>query len=155
MGQGLHTKVAQVVAHDLGIPLQDVYIAETATGGSPPPSGWQRASTRCTAQPLCGPRRRLSTCYSPVPHVPRTPLPALLAPSTPLHPASLPLPPTADKVPNASPTAASASSDMYGAAAADACAQLNGRLKPYYEKMPGKGFKARARNAHGAPRRQR
>ncbi|PSC76668.1 Xanthine dehydrogenase [Micractinium conductrix] len=77
MGQGLHTKVAQVVAHDLGIPLQDVYIAETAT----------------------------------------------------------------DKVPNASPTAASASSDMYGAAAADACAQLNGRLKPYYEKMPGKGFK--------------
>ena len=33
MGQGLHTKVAQVVAHDLKISLQQVYIAETATGG--------------------------------------------------------------------------------------------------------------------------
>jgi hypothetical protein len=33
MGQGLHTKVAQVVAHDLRIPLDRVYIAETATGG--------------------------------------------------------------------------------------------------------------------------
>ncbi|EFN53303.1 hypothetical protein CHLNCDRAFT_136969 [Chlorella variabilis] len=77
MGQGLHTKVAQVVAHDLKISLQQVYIAETAT----------------------------------------------------------------DKVPNASPTAASASSDMYGAAAADACRQLNERLAPYYEKMAGKPFK--------------
>jgi xanthine dehydrogenase/oxidase len=77
MGQGLHTKVAQVVAHDLRIPLDRVYIAETAT----------------------------------------------------------------DKVPNASPTAASASSDMYGAAAADACRQLNDRLAPYYAKMPGKSFK--------------
>ena len=52
--QGLHTKVAQVAAAALGLPLSAVYIAETAT----------------------------------------------------------------DKVPNASPTAASASSDMYGAAGA-------------------------------------
>jgi xanthine dehydrogenase/oxidase len=65
MGQGLHTKVAQVVAQSLRVPLSDVYVAETAT----------------------------------------------------------------DKVPNASPTAASASSDMYGAAAADACRQLNERLE--------------------------
>jgi hypothetical protein len=54
MGQGLHTKVAQVAAAALGLPLSAVYIAETAT----------------------------------------------------------------DKVPNASPTAASASSDMYGGAGA-------------------------------------
>ncbi len=36
-----------------------------------------------------------------------------------------------DKVPNASPTAASASSDMYGGAVLDACRQLNERLAPY------------------------
>ena len=54
--QGLHTKVAQVAAAALGLPLGAIYIAETAT----------------------------------------------------------------DKVPNASPTAASASSDMYGAAGAAA-----------------------------------
>jgi xanthine dehydrogenase/oxidase len=52
MGQGLHTKMAQVAAHALGLPLDAVYIAETAT----------------------------------------------------------------DKVPNASSTAASASSDLYGGA---------------------------------------
>ncbi|KAL3157593.1 hypothetical protein ABBQ32_012044 [Trebouxia sp. C0010 RCD-2024] len=76
MGQGLHTKVAQVAAADLGLPLSSVYIAETAT----------------------------------------------------------------DKVPNSSPTAASASSDMYGSATADACAQLNARLKPYREKRPDSSF---------------
>lgn len=76
MGQGLHTKVAQVAAADLGIPLSSVYIAETAT----------------------------------------------------------------DKVPNSSPTAASASSDMYGSATADACAQLNARLKPYRERRPDSSF---------------
>lgn len=54
MGQGLHTKVAQVAAASLGLPLGAIYIAETAT----------------------------------------------------------------DKVPNASPTAASASSDLYGGAGA-------------------------------------
>ena len=36
-----------------------------------------------------------------------------------------------DKVPNASPTAASASSDMYGGAVMDACRQINERLEPY------------------------
>lgn len=76
MGQGLHTKVAQVVAQSLGLPLQQVFISETAT----------------------------------------------------------------DKVPNASPTAASASSDMYGAAAADACQQLNARLAPFKAKMPASSF---------------
>lgn len=66
------------------------------------------------------------------------PIQAVLRPLAPVH-----LPPlaAADKVPNASPTAASASSDMYGAAAADACRQLNERLAPYYAKMPGKSFK--------------
>jgi len=36
-----------------------------------------------------------------------------------------------DAVPNASPTAASASSDLYGGAVADACRQLMQRLRPY------------------------
>ena len=34
------------------------------------------------------------------------------------------------QVPNASPTAASASSDMYGAAVLDACEQLKARMQP-------------------------
>lgn len=76
MGQGLHTKVCQIVAHDLGVPLETVHISETAT----------------------------------------------------------------DKVPNATPTAASASSDLYGAAAADACAQLNARLAPYRQDFPDASF---------------
>ena len=84
MGQGLHTKVCQIVAQALGCPLSSVHIAETAT----------------------------------------------------------------DKVPNSSPTAASASSDMYGAAAADACAQINARLAPYREKMPGKSLKEIAQAAY-------
>lgn len=50
----------------------------------------------------------------------------------------------APQVPNASPTAASASSDMYGGAATDACRQLNDRLKPYREQMPGKPFAVRS-----------
>lgn len=85
MGQGLHTKVCQVVAQALGCPLSSVHIAETAT----------------------------------------------------------------DKVPNASPTAASASSDMYGSAATDACAQLNARLAPYREKLgPGASLKEVAQAAY-------
>jgi len=40
-----------------------------------------------------------------------------------------------EKVPNASPTAASASSDMYGDATQDACLQIMERLKPVREKM--------------------
>ncbi|KAL1832088.1 hypothetical protein ACET3Z_001739 [Daucus carota] len=66
MGQGLHTKVAQIAASCFNIPLSSVFISETST----------------------------------------------------------------DKVPNASPTAASASSDMYGAAVLDACEQLKARMQP-------------------------
>ena len=76
MGQGLHTKVSQVVAQALGVPMDAIHISETST----------------------------------------------------------------DKVPNASPTAASASSDMYGAAAADACAQINERLQPFKTKMRNASF---------------
>ncbi|CAK9146742.1 unnamed protein product [Ilex paraguariensis] len=66
MGQGLHTKVAQIAASSFNIPLSSVFISETST----------------------------------------------------------------DKVPNASPTAASASSDMYGAAVLDACEQIKARMEP-------------------------
>ncbi|KXZ53315.1 hypothetical protein GPECTOR_7g1209 [Gonium pectorale] len=77
MGQGLHTKMAQVAAQALNVPLSKVFISETST----------------------------------------------------------------DKVPNASPTAASASSDMYGAAVLDACRQLAERLAPYRAKLPGGTWK--------------
>jgi xanthine dehydrogenase large subunit len=66
MGQGLHTKIRQIAAETLGIPLDAVRIMPTRT----------------------------------------------------------------DKVPNTSPTAASASTDMNGAAVADACRQLQARLAP-------------------------
>ncbi|KAE9585980.1 putative xanthine dehydrogenase [Lupinus albus] len=66
MGQGLHTKVAQIAASAFNIPLTSVFISETST----------------------------------------------------------------DKVPNSSPTAASASSDMYGAAVLDACDQIKARMEP-------------------------
>ncbi|KAG1664511.1 hypothetical protein FOA52_007775 [Chlamydomonas sp. UWO 241] len=77
MGQGLHTKMCQVVAQALQVPLAKVFISETST----------------------------------------------------------------QTVPNASPTAASASSDMYGAALLDACRQLNERLAPFRESHGSKGWK--------------
>ncbi|GFR49634.1 hypothetical protein Agub_g11707 [Astrephomene gubernaculifera] len=77
MGQGLHTKMAQVAAQALNVPLSKVFISETST----------------------------------------------------------------DKVPNASPTAASASSDMYGGAVLDACRQLNERLAPYRAKLSSGSWK--------------
>lgn len=70
MGQGLHTKVAQVAASAFNISLSAVFISETST----------------------------------------------------------------DKVPNASPTAASASSDLYGAAVLDACEQIKARMEPIASK---------------------
>ncbi|KAJ4844013.1 hypothetical protein Tsubulata_010790 [Turnera subulata] len=70
MGQGLHTKVAQVAASAFNIPLSSVFISETST----------------------------------------------------------------DKVPNSTPTAASASSDMYGAAVLDACEQIKARMEPVASK---------------------
>ena len=39
-------------------------------------------------------------------------------------------------VANTIPTAASASTDLYGMAVLDACEQIRARLKPFYEKMP-------------------
>ncbi|KAK1313897.1 Xanthine dehydrogenase 1 [Acorus calamus] len=76
MGQGLHTKVAQIAASAFNIPLSSVFISETST----------------------------------------------------------------DKVPNASPTAASASSDMYGAAVVDACEQIKARMEPIASKHKHKSF---------------
>ncbi|XAR60386.1 Xanthine dehydrogenase, partial [Bertholletia excelsa] len=76
MGQGLHTKVAQVAASSFNIPLSSVFISETST----------------------------------------------------------------DKVPNASPTAASASSDLYGAAVFDACEQIKSRMEPIASKRNFSSF---------------
>ncbi|MEW5315300.1 MAG: hypothetical protein WDW38_006740 [Sanguina aurantia] len=83
--KGLHTKMAQIAAQALGLPLHKVYISETST----------------------------------------------------------------DKVPNASPTAASASSDMYGGAVLDACSQLAERLAPFRTALgPDVPFKAVVNAAH-------
>ncbi|ODV89306.1 hypothetical protein CANCADRAFT_32605 [Tortispora caseinolytica NRRL Y-17796] len=71
MGQGLHTKMAMICAHELQVPLDNVFISETAT----------------------------------------------------------------NTVPNTSPSAASASSDLNGGAVKNACDQLNERLRPYREKF--------------------
>ncbi|TMX00398.1 hypothetical protein EJD97_000888 [Solanum chilense] len=76
MGQGLHTKVAQIAASSFNIPLSAVFISDTST----------------------------------------------------------------DKVPNASPTAASASSDMYGAAVLDACKQIKARMEPIASKSNFSSF---------------
>lgn len=71
MGQGLHTKLTQIAAQALSVPLENVFISETAT----------------------------------------------------------------NTVPNASATAASASSDLNGYAIFNACEQLNERLAPYRKKL--------------------
>lgn len=72
MGQGLHTKVCQVAATAFEIPMEKVFVSETAS----------------------------------------------------------------DKVANAAPTAASASSDLYGMAVLDACEQIKGRLAKVRAKYP-------------------
>lgn len=132
------------MAHDLGIPLADVYIAETATGecrqrglGGLGGGGLGRQHTAVSGQPA---GRAGSGCCAPASaDLHSLPLPCLTPTNTPpCHPGNL----RADKVPNASPTAASASSDMYGAAAADAVRQLKERLKPFADTMPGASFKA-------------
>jgi xanthine dehydrogenase/oxidase len=55
-----------------------------------------------------------------------------------------------DAVPNASPTAASASSDLYGGAVADACRQLMGRLRPYLLKAAAEAASSAATAAAAA-----
>ena len=47
---------------------------------------------------------------------------------------------SSDKVPNASPTAASVSSDLYGMAVKNCCDQIMERLKPFCEKDPTAGW---------------
>jgi xanthine dehydrogenase molybdopterin binding subunit/xanthine dehydrogenase small subunit len=73
MGQGLHTKIREIAAHSLGVPLATIRVMPTRT----------------------------------------------------------------DKVPNTSATAASASTDLNGAAVADACEQLKSRLAPVAGRMLG------------------
>jgi xanthine dehydrogenase large subunit len=52
------------------------------------------------------------------------------------------MPTRTDKVPNTSPTAASAGTDLNGAAVADACRQIRERLAPIADEMLGAGFAA-------------
>lgn len=84
MGQGLHTKIAQIAASSFGISTSAVFISETST----------------------------------------------------------------DKVPNASPTAASASSDMYGAAVLDACEQIKARMEPIAARNSHSSFSQLAMSCH-------
>jgi xanthine dehydrogenase large subunit len=76
MGQGLHTKIGQIAADALGVPLDRVRVMPTRT----------------------------------------------------------------DKVPNTSATAASSGSDLNGAAVADACAQIRGRLDAVAATVSGKAM---------------
>ncbi|WOK95472.1 xanthine dehydrogenase [Canna indica] len=84
MGQGLHTKIAQIAASSFNISLNSVFISETST----------------------------------------------------------------DKVPNASPTAASASSDLYGAAVLDACEQIKARMQHIAAKNTHSSFAELVRACH-------
>ncbi|KAJ1649451.1 hypothetical protein IWQ61_009472 [Dispira simplex] len=84
MGQGLHTKMAQICVQELKVPLSLVHISETST----------------------------------------------------------------NTVPNTSPTAASASSDLNGMAVKNACDQLNARLAPFRERMPQATMAELARAAY-------
>jgi xanthine dehydrogenase large subunit len=76
MGQGLHTKIREIAARRLGLPLDAVRVMATRT----------------------------------------------------------------DKVPNTAPTAASAGTDMNGAAVVDACDQILARLAPVKAEMPREPF---------------
>jgi xanthine dehydrogenase/oxidase len=51
-------------------------------------------------------------------------------------------------VPNTSPSAASATSDLNGMAIYNACMKLNDRLKPYKEKDPNGTWEAWVRQAY-------
>lgn len=135
MGQGLHTKVAQVGtwAHAQPRAVGPAWWLLWRQGLLVLVVGWER-------------RRALSVGRGPA----RCPLVTLGHHASPSHCRFTRLPPqvaaqalnvplskvfisetSTDKVPNASPTAASASSDMYGAATLDACKQIADRLAPY------------------------
>ena len=79
LGQGLNTKISQIVAHELGIPLSKVICTERSTS----------------------------------------------------------------KVPNASPTSGSMTTDLNGPAACNACKEINKNLAPIKEKMPDATWEVR------------
>jgi xanthine dehydrogenase large subunit len=84
MGQGLHTKIRQIAADGLGVPVETIRVMPTRT----------------------------------------------------------------DKVPNTSATAASAGSDLNGAAVMDACRQIRERLAPVLAEMPEASFAAVVETAY-------
>lgn len=84
LGQGLNTKISQIVAHELGVPFHKVICTERSTA----------------------------------------------------------------KVPNASPTSGSMTSDLNGAAAANACKEIMKNLKPLMDKMPNASFEEIVRHAY-------
>ena len=84
LGQGLNTKISQLVAHELGVPFASVICSERSTG----------------------------------------------------------------KIPNASPTSGSMTSDLNGAAAVNACRELMKGLKPVMDEMPNASFKEVVQEAY-------
>ena len=104
MGQGLHTKIAQIAASSFSIPLSSVFISETSTDKVYHIfAGLKRIYLSCSDFVTI---KNLFIIFDLLNH----------------------------QVPNASPTAASASSDLYGQAVLNACEEIKSRMKPVAEK---------------------